>query len=119
MQSRAHLVSSTIELQSCLHREILGARLGSQSHRRVRYAEQIVAPAFDDLEEEAILVGCGVDVKKLAGLAAVVEDAEIPEPVEQIRSEIVAGAEIVVIIFRDFQEADARGFRALDAGKDV
>ena len=52
---------------------IVQARLGSQTHRRVGRAKQIVVSPLHDLEEEAMLERPGINVEEFATFGAVVK----------------------------------------------
>src|SRR5215212_2791486 len=77
--------------------------LGGDAERRVGSAVALVAAPLDDLEDEALAPGGGVELKELAVLVAVVEDVLGLQPIGQTGIEPEASFNIVIVVSGNWQ----------------
>ena len=75
----------------------------ARSARRSRVA----AAPLDDLEDEALAEGGGVELEKFAVLVAVVEDVAAAQAVGEVRLQAEARLDVVVVVRRDLQRLEA------------
>src|SRR6266536_983498 len=93
--------------------------LRRQTDRGVLRAEAAVPAPLHDLEKELILESLGVELKVLRAAVAVVEDVAGLEPPDLLGREVGARLEVVIIVFRDRQQLQAVGAKAIRRGKNV
>ena len=71
---------------------------GGDAEDRVGRTIAAIAPALDDLEEEALVIGGAVELEIFAVLVAVVEDIVCLEPLGEGRIEAEAGLQVVIVV---------------------
>ena len=81
------------------------AGLRGEPDRRVGRAIAAIAATLDDLEEKALVVGLGIDLQVFRVALAVVQDVMRLQQFELIGGQVCLGQKVVVIVFRNGEQA--------------